>query len=409
MPGPERLADVLAVGPVPFRQNGRPAFQFGGSRLHASLVSGLARHGHPVRLLTTRPPDTTGLEPGDLPGVDVEWFAIEQTLVFPQPPTLEEIRVRREMLEPVLDRTVATRRPDLVLFGTKAQPLYAADLCRERGLPTIAVSHGVPTAGLLEGVYPQRDVEVLLEALSKVDLVVTVAHHLETVLRTLGLSNVRTIQTGVDTHTFRPRPKDPDLLDAYEIDPDRFVVGSFSAFLPGKGLEDIVASAEIVLRAEPRAVYLVAGDGPLRASMLGWIGERGLGANFRVIGELDHVQVPVHMALCDAVVLASVREGFPLICLESQASGLATIVGEIPATRELVEDGSTGLFFPVGNFEALAAATLRVVREPGLRRALGANGRARAEANNLERWLHSFSAAVTEVARTPMRAKENSC
>jgi glycosyltransferase involved in cell wall biosynthesis len=373
-------------------------FQFGGSRLHASLVTGLARHGHPVRLLTTRPPDLTGIEPGDLPGVDVDWFVLDQTLVFPQPPTLEEIRVRRERFEPVLDRALAERRPDVVLFGTKAQPLYAAEVCRERGLPTIAVSHGVPTAGLLEGVYPERDVEVLLEALAQVDLVVTVAHHLETVLRTLGLSNVRTIQTGADTDAFRPRPKNPDLLAAYDIEPGDFVVGSFSALIPGKGMDDFVASAEIVLREEPRAVYLLAGGGPLRNGLLAAIDEKGLGERFRVVGELYHPQVPEHMALCDAIVLASVREGCPLICLESQASGVAMIAGEIPATRELVEDGVTGILFPVGNVEALAAATLRVAHDPGLLRALGVNARARAEAHSFERWLRTFSAEIAAVA-----------
>jgi glycosyltransferase involved in cell wall biosynthesis len=269
----------------------------------------------------------------------------------------------------------------------------------ERDLPTLLISHGVPTAALHTGIYPPDATQALVAHLAGVDRIVTVASHLEAILSDFGVTRVETISTGVDVERLRPRAKDPQLLRSLGIEEGQFVVGSFSHHRSEKRLTDVVASAELVLRSAPHVVYLVAGDGPCRHEIAELIEAKGLSASFRVTGELDHADVPAYLALAHAVVLASEREGCPLICLEAHAAGRALIVSDIPAGREAARGGETGLLFRLGDVADLAARTLELVNDDTLRAKQAANGLAAVGDHSTERWIQSCSDALVRTAR----------
>ncbi len=177
--------DVLAVAPLPYRLDGRGQFQLGGAFYCAKLLVGLARLGHCVRALASGPQPPGPEQPEPLPGLTVEWFALD-FLSAAKPPPAEYVRGQRARFEAALDRALSQRRPDIVLLGSESQAWYVAEPCRERGLATLRVAHGVPTAVLPAGIYPPRAVRALLAHMSQVSRVVTVARHLEEILRHLG-------------------------------------------------------------------------------------------------------------------------------------------------------------------------------------------------------------------------------
>jgi glycosyltransferase involved in cell wall biosynthesis len=394
---PNQRLDVLAVAPLPYRLAGRGEFQLGGAFYCAELLTGLARLGHRVRALASGPQPSRPGEPEPLAGVDVEWFALDFRSAATPPPA-DYVAGQRRRFEAQLDLAVSDRRPDLVLLGSEGQAWYSAEACRARNLPTLLVAHGVPTAALGAGIYPPAATEALVAHLGQVDRVVTVARHLEVILRDLDIESVETIPTAVDSEVFQPADKDPVALAELGLAPENFVVGSFSHLRPEKRMLDIVASAEAVLRAEPRTIYVVVGDGPERLPMERLVTAKGLERSFRFLGELDHEDVPAHLALCDVVVLASEREGCSLICREAQAAGRALIVSDIPAGREVVDGGTAGLLFRLGDHGHLADQIVELARNSGLRRSLAEKGRAIAVANSEERWLRSFSDAIVRTA-----------
>src|SRR5262249_21219504 len=63
--------------------------------------------------------------------------------------------------------------------------------------------------------------------------------------------------------------------------------------------------------------------------------------------------------------------------LEAQSQGLACVATALPGIAELIEDGRTGVLVPSSDAAALAAALEQLVRDPGMRRRLGAAGEAR--------------------------------
>lgn len=391
--------DVLAAAPLPYHVHGEGQFQIGGGLYCASLLLGLASIGHRVRALASAPRPPRPVRPDEFgAGVEVDWFALD-FITAANPPPPDYVEGERAKLEAALDEAIADRRPDLVLLGSEAQAWYGVEPCKERDLPTLLVSHGVPTAALPAGIYPPDATQALVAHLGGVDQIVTVAGHLEAILRDFGLTRVETITTGVDIHRFQPRARDPELLRSLGIEDGQFVVGSFSHHRPEKRLTDVVASAELVLRSAPHVVYVIAGDGPCRQEIAELIEAKGLSDSFRLTGELDHADVPAHLALADAVVLASEREGCSLLCLEAHAAGRALIVSDIPAGREAARGGETGLLFRLGDVADLAARTLELVNSDTLRARQAANGRAAVHDNSIERWIQSCSDALVHTAR----------
>jgi glycosyltransferase involved in cell wall biosynthesis len=72
------------------------------------------------------------------------------------------------------------------------------------------------------------------------------------------------------------------------------------------------------------------------------------------------------IAAASVVVLPSYREGTPRSVLEGMAMGRAIITTDVPGCRETVVDGSNGLLVPVRDAISLAAAMLKLARDPAL-------------------------------------------
>ncbi len=87
----------------------------------------------------------------------------------------------------------------------------------------------------------------------------------------------------------------------------------------------------------------------------------------------------------DLLVLTSLSEGQPLVILEAHAAGVPCIATDVGACREMLEGrdepdralGPSGIVTAVAAPEETAAAIVRLARDPSLRRAMGAAGRAR--------------------------------
>ena len=87
------------------------------------------------------------------------------------------------------------------------------------------------------------------------------------------------------------------------------------------------------------------------------------------------------MAEAQALLMASVREGWGLVVSEASACGTPAIVYDVPGLRDSVQDGSTGLVVAPTPAD-LAQAMIRLIADPGLHARLAANGR---------RWSATFS------------------
>jgi glycosyltransferase involved in cell wall biosynthesis len=387
------LLNILAIAPLPFYRDGVKTFHFGGSIFYAELLPGLARQGHTVRVIAETPATKDGETRAGfdwaIPHLQVEWFALEYRSGSTPPPATYHETVRRQITS-VFDRFVRQKQPDIVVIGRETVAGPVLSLCQEYHLPSLLIAHGSPTLGLLQCIYPEAAKQQLIDSFRQVDGIISIAQHLANILWGFGVAHIDIIPNIADPARFRPEPKNRQLLQRLGIPPDQIVVGHFSTLKPGKRPFDLIASAERVLRAHPRIVYVIGGDGSCRKEMEELGRQQGIAKSFRYVGEIDHQQMPQYLNLSDIVVLPSEREGAPLVYREAQACGRVLLASDIPAAREAIVDGETGLLFCVGNVEDLAAKILTLVENRALRRTIGEKARTAVAPQTLDWWIHAY-------------------
>ncbi len=139
-----------------------------------------------------------------------------------------------------------------------------------------------------------------------------------------------------------------------------------------KGFDILVAAAGLLAGVAPAVVFVVAGEGPMRAELERLIVQSP--GDVRLLG--DRADIAELAQAADVVVMPSRWEGWSLAAAEVLSAGrpfLASAVGGLP---ELVGDG--GILVAAEDPEALADAIRRVLAQPTLAAQLATAALARA-------------------------------
>lgn len=114
----------------------------------------------------------------------------------------------------------------------------------------------------------------------------------------------------------------------------------------------------------------IVGDGPARPALQALF--RRFGDRITYIGMIGESALPAIYAAADIYVWPAVNEAFGMALLEAQAAGVPVVAGRVRGVPEVVWDGDTALLVPPDDAAAFAAAVSRLIAEPALRRAFGA-------------------------------------
>lgn len=100
------------------------------------------------------------------------------------------------------------------------------------------------------------------------------------------------------------------------------------------------------------------------------IKELSLTKHIRFKGFVTNIQDAYHGAV--ATIFTSQSEGFGMAILESMGYGVPVIAYDVCyGPREIIEHGTTGFIIPTGDTSAFAAAAIRLMEQPSLRRQMG--------------------------------------
>jgi glycosyltransferase involved in cell wall biosynthesis len=177
---------------------------------------------------------------------------------------------------------------------------------------------------------------------------------------------VCTLWNGIDTTrfpNFGPRGEGPAVIVA--------------RLVPEKDMETLLRAVDLVRREEPSFQLEIAGDGVCLPQLRALAVALNLGDHVRFLGPTR--DVPALLARAQLFVLSSISEGVSLTLLEAMATGLAVVATNVGGNSEVVADGETGLLVPPRDPAGLAAAMLRLRRDPVERTRLGQAGRERVE------------------------------
>jgi sugar transferase (PEP-CTERM/EpsH1 system associated) len=221
---------------------------------------------------------------------------------------------------------------------------------------------------------------------------------LERVVR-IPARKLQLIDNGVDTERFRAGAA--AATEAWQIDPDAFVIGTVGRLQDVKDQATLVEAFALLRRQLPdeKLRLVLVGDGPLRAQLDSRVAALGLQDCAFLPGPRSDV-APV-MRSFSLFALSSIAEGTPVTMLEAMASELpvvSTAVGGIP---DLVTPGVSGALAPARDPQALAAAIAPYVKDRALARRHGAAGRARVEQQySMQAMLAAYVALYDELCQT---------
>ena len=185
--------------------------------------------------------------------------------------------------------------------------------------------------------------------------------------RALGARDVRVIPQGVRVPGTVGEPEDP---------PHALYVGRLSE---EKGVRELAEAAHGL-------PLVVVGDGPLRSLFP------------QAAGFVSPLELGRYYEWASVVVVPSRREGYGMVAREAMAHGRPVVATAVGGLVDVVEDRVTGLLVPPRHGCALRAALERLLRDPELRRSLGAAARERvvrtaSPATTAERLLEAYRAA----------------
>lgn len=146
-----------------------------------------------------------------------------------------------------------------------------------------------------------------------------------------------------------------------------------SNFKSQKSPLDVVEAAAILAMKMPEALFLWAGDGPLRAKVEKAIGLRGLKENFNLLGWRQ--DIAELLAAADVLFLASLHEGLPRVVLQAMAAGKPVVATSVNGTPEAVKNDVTGFLTGPHETEAMAQGLYRILSHKALGRKMGLAGR----------------------------------
>jgi len=158
---------------------------------------------------------------------------------------------------------------------------------------------------------------------------------------------------------------------------DSVVFGLAARFSPVKDLPTLLRGFARAVRNLPSIRLILAGDGEMRGELTRLAKELCPEGTVCFAGWVADME-SFYNAI-DVNLLTSLTEAFPCALPEGARHSLATIATPVGGVPDIIEDGVTGLIFPVGDDAALAARMETLARDAALRAQLGANLRERSK------------------------------
>ena len=289
----------------------------------------------------------------------------------------EQAAIHRERLY----RVLADARPDVILANYGPGGVLLAPVAERLGVPLVTSFHGFDASRYLRDPYWQARYALMFQTAAAVT---GPSEYVRNRLIGAGCppERARVLHYGIPTDRIRFAPPG-QRFDGKSV--EFLFVGRMT---PKKDPITLLRSFALAREQMPEldARLSMLGDGPMRAEVEAAVEELGLGDAVRLRGRVAHDEVIAAFANAHIYVQHSVtapdgdEEGLPVSITEALAGGLPVVATRHSGIPEVVRDGETGFIVEEGDAEGMAAAMVRMAREPSIWDEFGRTSRAMLEA-----------------------------
>jgi len=183
--------------------------------------------------------------------------------------------------------------------------------------------------------------KMMLWAGTQAAAMITVCQSLKTTMVEAGMNaaDITPLRNGVDLDLFKPVARD---TVRRMLDIDGFTLLSVGHLVENKGHQHVIAA----LAELPGVNLMIAGSGPERKALEAQARLCGVAGRVRFLGPLAQDRLREYYGAADALVLASSREGWANVLLESMACGTPVIASAVGGTPEVVCSPAAGVLMP---------------------------------------------------------------
>lgn len=165
------------------------------------------------------------------------------------------------------------------------------------------------------------------------------------------------------------------LRQSLDIPLDVKLVGYVGRLARQKRVTDLVWGMQLLQQLRDDVYFLIVGDGPDGFRIKDQLEQYDVRTRVRMTGHREDAASIVR--LLDVFWLGSDFEGMSNSVMEAMSNAVPVVCTDIPANRELVVDGETGLVVQVGDSVGFSELTDRILADPEFQRRLGQAGQDR--------------------------------
>ncbi|RJR30206.1 MAG: glycosyltransferase family 1 protein [Candidatus Latescibacterota bacterium] len=384
---------VLMVQTYYFQRGGDSTYMLGLSKL-------LEERGHEVVPF--------GMEtPSNLPTPYADYFVSEidfPSLLARRSPRAAWRVLARSVYSGEARRKIAAIadavKPDLAHFHNIHAHLTTSIVSplRERGIPIVWTLHDFrlvcPNTSFLRGgeicerCLPNRYYEAVLRRCKKgslpaslvaaittlYDRAARVPSRIDRFVAPSAFLKRKLVEGGIDPARVAVVPNFVD-LDSYRALPEKGYFVYLGRLLYEKGLDYLVRA---VSKLETGRLVIV-GEGPVEGDLRALVRELGTD-RVEFAGHRSGDELRRLVAESQFVVLPSRwYENLPFAIMEAMACSKPVVASNLGGIPEMVDDGATGMLFPMGDVDALADRLRRMLADRAAREEMGRRGREKAE------------------------------
>ncbi|MFA5531993.1 MAG: glycosyltransferase family 4 protein [Candidatus Shapirobacteria bacterium] len=150
---------------------------------------------------------------------------------------------------------------------------------------------------------------------------------------------------------------------------DKIKIAYTGRLIDGKGVRDLVEAVSKLLN--DNWVLFIVGDGPRKKDLKDYVASLGLKSKIIFLGQLERLDSIGVINISDIVVNPSYTEGLPTSIIEAAKCGKAIVATDVGGTREIIDDGKSGVLIPVKDIEIMKDKIEILINNKKLREQLG--------------------------------------
>lgn len=184
------------------------------------------------------------------------------------------------------------------------------------------------------------------------------------------------LPSGTNTDLFRPLDKE-SCCKKLGLDMGAMYIGFIGTFFRHQGIDTLIHSAPLVLRAYPNTKFLLVGDGPLRTAWEQQVRENDLDNYFIFTGFVPYEEVPTYcgvMDVCVAPFLKEAKERSAVKVFDYLACGKPAVVSDIGETSDFFLDSGAIITIIPEDPVSLAQGIIHLLKNEALRDDMGRRG-----------------------------------